>query len=138
MPKKYKITAVEQPEWNIIGGGIHNYNIEKTGKDDSQNLCFVLQGPDQEVVGGVIGSTVWNWLNVTLMWIKEELRGQGYGEQLLKLAEDEARNRGIKHAYLDTFSFQAPEFYKKLGYEVFGELEDFPTGHQRYFLRKEL
>jgi hypothetical protein len=42
------------------------------------------------------------------------------------------------HAYLDTFSFQAPDFYKKLGYEVFGELQDFPHGHQRYFMKKRL
>jgi GNAT superfamily N-acetyltransferase len=72
------------------------------------------------------------------MWIREELRGRGYGHRLLASAEDEARRRGAKNAYLDTFSFQAPGFYKKHGYRVFGELHDFPTGHQRYFLTKEL
>ncbi len=53
-------------------------------------------------------------------------------------AELEARQRGARCAYLDTFSFQAPDFYKKQGYEVFGELRDFPEGHRRYFLRKQL
>ena len=70
--------------------------------------------------------------------IKEELRGQGFGHRLLTLAEDEARHRGAKKAHLDTFSFQAPDFYKQHGYEVFGELQDFPPGHQRYFLSKQL
>jgi len=72
------------------------------------------------------------------MWLQEEFRGLGYGRKLLSLAEDEARKRGAEYAYLDTFSFQAPDFYKKLGDEVFGELGDFPVGHQRYFLKKEL
>lgn len=54
------------------------------------------------------------------------------------MAEDEARKRGAKHAYLDTFSFQALDFYRKYGYEIFGELQDFPVGHQRYYLVKQL
>jgi len=72
------------------------------------------------------------------MWVKEELRGRGYGYRLLTIAEDEARHRGAKNAYLDTFSFQAPGFYKQHGNRVFGELQDFPPGHQRYFMKKEL
>ncbi len=72
------------------------------------------------------------------MWIKEELRGCGYGHRLLTRIEDEARQHGAKNVYLDTFSFQAPDFYKQHGYQVFGELPDFPSGHQRYFLTKQL
>jgi ribosomal protein S18 acetylase RimI-like enzyme len=73
-----------------------------------------------------------------LMWMKEVLRGRGYGHRLLTLVEDEARKRGATKAFLDTFSFQAPGFYEKHGYHVFGELKDFPKGHQRYFFTKEL
>ena len=72
------------------------------------------------------------------MWVREDLRGQGFGRQLLKLAEEEARLRGAKNAYLDTFSFQAPAFYKSLGYQEFGRLDDFPDGHTRFFLTKSL
>ncbi|MDX9956267.1 MAG: GNAT family N-acetyltransferase, partial [Anaerolineae bacterium] len=86
----------------------------------------------------IIGETHWDWFYVNLMWLPEELRRHGYGKQLLALAEEEARRRGARHAYLDTFSFQAPEFYKKYGYQVFGTLENFPQGHQRYFLTKDL
>ncbi|MGB7097037.1 MAG: GNAT family N-acetyltransferase, partial [Anaerolineales bacterium] len=78
------------------------------------------------------------WFYLDLMWIKDDLRGRGYGQRLLTLAEDEARQRGAKNAYLDTFSFQAPDFYKKYGYKVFGELQDFPPGHHRYFMTKKL
>ncbi len=138
MNKEYKIVSVEKPEWGLIGGGIHNFNIQQAGEDNGQTLCFVLQGPEQEAAGGVIAHLHWEWLQVDLMWIKEDLRGQGYGARLLALAEDEARKLGAKNAYLDTFSFQAPDFYKKYGYQVFGELQEFPPGHQRYYLTKQL
>ena len=136
--KEYQIIYVEKSEWGITGGGISNYNTQQAGDDNAQTLCFVLQSPDQEIEGGVIGATYWDWFYLDLMWIKEELRGCGYGHRLMGLAEDEARQRGAKNAYLDTFSFQAPDFYKQHGYQVFGELQDFPPGHQRYFLRKQL
>lgn len=138
MDRKCQIAYAENPEWNIIGGGISDYNTEKAGDDQGQNLCFVLRTAEDEVVGGVIGATHWDWLYVNLMWIREDLRGQGYGNQLLAQAEEKARERGATKAYLDTFSFQAPEFYKKNGYEIFGELKEFPTGHQRYYLVKDL
>lgn len=138
MNEAYEIVSVENPEWGIIGQGITAYNTAQAGNDNGQNLCFVLRGPDEVVVGGIIGATYWNWLYVDLMWLKEEFRGQGYGSRLLELAEEEARQRGAKNAYLDTFSFQAPDFYKKHGYEVFGELADFPAGHRRFFMRKQL
>ena len=89
-------------------------------------------------MGGVIGATYWDWFQLDLMWVKEELRGHGYGRRLLTLAENEARRRGARHVHLDTFSFQAPGFYEKCGYQVFGVLQDYPAGHQRFYLAKEL
>lgn len=138
MDEAYQIEYVEKPEWSTIGQGIRNYNTRQAGDDHHQNLCFVLRAADQEIVGGIIGATHWEWLHIDLMWVKAELRGRGYGHRLLTLAEEEARKRGAKHVYLDTFSFQAPEFYKQYGYSVFGELPDFPRGHQRYYLTKQL
>lgn len=138
MDEEYTIVYVDKPEWGIIGPAISEYNTQQAGDDKARSLCFVLNGPNQEIVGGVIGATYWDWFHLDLMWVKEELRGRGYGHHLLLAAEEEARQRGAKNAYLDTFSFQAPEFYKRHGYQVFGELEDFPLGHQRYFLKKQL
>ena len=80
--------------------------------------------------------TQWNWLFIKLLWVSEELRGQGFGRALMSSAEQEALARGCTNIYLDTFSFQARDFYERLGYEVFGQLTDFPPGHKRYFLQK--
>jgi GNAT superfamily N-acetyltransferase len=90
------------------------------------------------MAGGLIGETYWNWLHIELLWLEEGLRGRGYGQRLVIMAEDEARRRGMKHAYLNTFSFQAPDFYERLGYQRFGTLEDFPPGHKRHYYRKDL
>jgi GNAT superfamily N-acetyltransferase len=141
MDNEYQIIYIEKPEqsvWGIIGRGINGYNSEQAGDDHAQRICFAVQGPGQEVVGGVVAAIYWDWLYIDLMWMREDLRGQGFGSRLLKLVEEEARKRGAKNSFLDTFSFQAPEFYKKHGYQVFGELRDFPPGHHRYFLAKVL
>lgn len=141
MNEEYSVVYVEKPEesaWGIIGRGLDHYNREQAGEEKYQRLCFVLHAPDQEIVGGILGEIYWDWLHVDLLWVKEELRGRGYGHQLLLRAEKEARQRGVKSVFLDTFSFQAPDFYKKHGYQIFGELGDFPRGHTRYFFTKQL
>ncbi|MBN1267117.1 MAG: GNAT family N-acetyltransferase [Anaerolineales bacterium] len=138
MEKDFPILSVDNPDWDTIGGGIHSYNIRKAGEDNGQNLCFMIQGPEEEALGGVIAAVHWDWLYIDLMWIKEEFRGLGYGRRLLEMVEDKARLLGAKNAYLDTFSFQAPGFYQKFGYQVFGELKDFPVGFQRFYLSKTL
>lgn len=141
MDEEFHIVYVDKPEeaaWGIIGRGVGTYNEQQAGDNNFQRLCFVLRTPDQDIVGGVLGETYWDWLYIDLLWVKDELRGRGYGRRLMTAAEDEARQRGAKNAYLDTFSFQAPDFYRHHGYQVFGELQDYPPGHQRYFLRKQL
>jgi GNAT superfamily N-acetyltransferase len=138
MDENYHIGYLEQPAWEIVGSGIREYNTQQAGDGHSLLLCFVLYAPDGSIVGGIIGETHWNWLFINLMWIQEELRDRGYGRELLAAAEEEGSKRGATNAYLDTFSFQAPDFYKKHGYQVFGVLDDFPQGHKRYYLTKKL
>jgi GNAT superfamily N-acetyltransferase len=141
MDEDYQIVYIEKPEesaWGIIGRAIHHYNIQQAGDNQFQRLCFVLQAADQEIVGGVLGELYWEWFHIDLLWVKDELRGRGYGHRLLTRVEVEARHRGANNAYLDTFSFQAPDFYERQGYRVFGELSDFPPGYKRYFLTKQL
>ena len=141
MDEEYQIDYIENPEesaWGIIGRGVGSYNKQQAGDNDFQRLCYVLHETDQDIVGGVLGATYWEWFYVDLIWVKDDLRGQGYGKQLMEIAEAEARRRGAKYAYLDTFSFQAPGFYEGIGYEIFGELGDYPPGHRRYFMKKKL
>ncbi len=135
------IVYIEKPEeaaWEIIGKGLQSFNIQHVGDEKFQRLCFALLSPTQEIVGGALGEIYWDWFHLDLMWIKDEFRGHSYVHRLLVSIEEEARKRGAKSVFLDTFSFQAPEFYLQHGYRVFGELPNFPTGHQRLFLTKEL
>ena len=141
MNEELDIVYIDKPEeaaWGIIGGGVSSYNKQQAGDNCFQRLCFVLQNPDDEILGGVMAEVYWEWLYIDLLWVKEELRGQGYGHQILETVEKEAQQLGAKNAYLDTFSFQSPGFYEDLGYEVFGELESFPPGQKRFFMKKEL
>ena len=70
MEEEYNIAYTDKPEWEIIGGGISSYNKQQAGDDRGKSLCFVLQAPNQEIVGGVIGATYWDWLYIDLMWVK--------------------------------------------------------------------
>lgn len=138
MVDSYSFEALDQPAWDVIGGGISAFNAQQAGDDDGRNLCFVIRSAQGEICGGVIAATYWDWLYINLMWIREDLRGHGYGSRLLALAEEEGVKRGARHSHLDTFSFQALDFYRKYGYQVFGQLDNFPAGHTRYFLSKDL
>jgi len=89
-----------------------------------------------EIVAGLIGKFVWDWLYIDMLWVDAALRHQGIGRKLMLAAESEAQARRCNGIYLWTQSFQAPDFYQKLGYQVFVQFPDFPTGHQRIGLMK--
>ncbi len=122
----------------LLGSRITEYNEAAVGYDDQKRIAVFLKDTEGDVVAGVFGSTYWDWLDISLLWVREDLRGRGYGSQLLKAAEEEARRRDCKQVLLDTFSFQSPGFYRKHGYEVFGELEGFAGAHTRLYMRKAL
>jgi len=92
------------------------------------------------VVGGLIGRTngIPEWLDVSVIWVAEDRRGQGTGRRLMGLAEEEAKRRGCRYARLATSDYQAPDFYRKLGYRLCGELENCPRGETVYYFGKEL
>jgi len=138
---KPKITIEEQPkddERRKVFEGLHRYNAAQTNDADCLSLTIFLRDVEDNVIGGLMGETFWGWLYVEFMWIEDSFRGRGYGKELLAAAEQEAIARGCSAALLDTFSFQAFEFYKRCGYEVFGTLENFPLAHKRYFMKKSL
>ena len=91
-----------------------------------------------EWMGGLTGYIWGGWLHLNFVWVMEALRRQGYGSQLMDAAEAFAAERGAFAATLETHSFQAPEFYAKRGYAIFGQLDDYPPGHTKLFLRKRL
>jgi len=113
------------------------YNAKAAGKAGHKPLAITARDKS-EILGLVTGYTVWDWLFVDTLWVSEAQRGKNMGKALLAKAESEARKRGARHAYLYSFSFQAPGFYRKLGYRQFGQLKDFPKGHSCHWLTKAL
>ncbi|MGF1621746.1 MAG: GNAT family N-acetyltransferase [Rhodomicrobiaceae bacterium] len=104
---------------------------------NQQRLEIVLR-QDGRIVAGLRGKTALRWLFVSTLAVAPECRGSGYGRKLMEEAERVAIERGCQGIWLDTFSFQAPGFYAKLGFERFGVIEDFPPGESRSFLMKRL
>ena len=102
-------------------------------------LALLLRRPGTaETVGGLWASVSFDWMAIDYLFVPEEWRGRGLGLRLLAAAEREAVQRGCVGLWLNTFGFQAPGFYRKAGFEVFGMLDDSPRGSQRLFLRKRL
>jgi ribosomal protein S18 acetylase RimI-like enzyme len=125
------------PGKRAVLAGLRAYNAKQVGRIDHVPLSVTLR-EKRNIVGAVVGDTHLGWLFVQWFWIDEKYRGKGFGEKLLTTAEAEARKRGAKNVYLDTWSFQAPGFYKKLGYREFGRLDDYPPGHYRAWMTKAL
>ncbi len=118
--------------------GLDEYNRQFVSVEGAGPVTIFLRDADGALAGGLLGYVFWGWLFVEILWLAEPARGQGFGSRLLEAAEQEAARRGCHHAFLDTMSFQALPFYQKRGYEIWGQLDDFPIGHKRYFLQKPL
>lgn len=122
----------------LIGKNLAEYNDAAVGFNDAQRVVVLLRDSEDRIVAGLYGSTFWNTFEISLLWVREDLRGRGYGTQLLEAAEREARSRGCAQAMLDTFSFQSPRFYRNHGYEEFGQIDGFAGEHSRYYFKKTL
>lgn len=108
------------------------------GIDDYRPLVVTVRDEQGHVVGGLWAGTGYGWLFVALLFVPEALRGRGIGTDLMARAEHEAISRGCHGAWLDTYKFQARGFYERIGYSCFGELNDYPPGFARYFMKKVL
>ena len=122
----------------FVTESLASYNVAATDVSAWYPVGFFLKSPRGEWLGGLMGELWCDWLHVKIVWVDAAARGQGNGSRLLRAAEDYAIERGCWSATLETMSFQARPFYEKLGYEVFAALEDYPPGHTKYYLRKQL
>jgi len=127
-----------QHDVETLSEGLAEHALPFTHTRGFRPLAVFARDARGTLVGGVYGHVNWNWLQVSLFWVSAEQRRHGLGSRLLGAIEQEAIARGCTQSHLDTFSYQARSFYERLGYQVFAALEDYPSGHTRYFLRKTL
>lgn len=107
-------------------------------KSPFENICLTVKDEKEEIKGGLVATLYWECLNVHFLWVDDSVRHHGYGSKLLQKAEKIAKEKNCRLIKLDTFSFQAPEFYKKHGFKIYGVVEDFPKGCTQYYLEKRL
>lgn len=123
----------------VIGAGLNAYNDDITKYNDRKSLAIVVRDKQSgQVIGGMLGRSSLGLLFIELVYLPEQLRNSGLGSKILKLFEQEGRNRGCSSGVLYTISFQAPSFYEKHGWERFGEIPCSPPGTSRIFLTKTL
>jgi GNAT superfamily N-acetyltransferase len=114
------------------------YNTAKTSDDKWTRLLLTIDDEAGTLAAGLYARMHFSWMFVDLLWVAEPIRGLHLGADLLAAAERTALQQGCHSVWLDTFSFQAPDFYRKQGYEIFGELPNYPAEHRRFFFRKKL
>jgi GNAT superfamily N-acetyltransferase len=117
--------------------GLGAYNDEHFGKQKVRSIAVSLKD-GRKVVGGIVGHLWATVLFIQYFWIEQKQRGKGFGTKLIAAIADEARRHGAVQAYVDTMSFQAPDFYRSCGYQEFGILKGYPGGVTRHSLTKSL
>jgi GNAT superfamily N-acetyltransferase len=130
--------APTEADRKAIQDALVAFNRSKTTLRDYRDVAVLIRDDAGTTIGGLSGYTSYRWMFIELLFVPESLRGQDIGTQLMAQAEAHARSLGLVGIWLDTFSFQARPFYEKLGYSVFGTIEDYPPGGARYFLSKTL
>lgn len=138
----FKIAVCSVEDRKIIADKINLYNLEKVAASIKENWIpfeHVIKNERGEVIAGILaGLGCWGGLEIKIVWVREDYRKSGIGTKLLIETEEKAKSKGAIIALLDTFDFQAKDFYLKNGYTIFGELDNFPIGHKRYYLQKKL
>lgn len=133
-------------QWNekdsqFIREKLIEYNMTQVPEGEKtalENTSFVLRNDEEEIVGGVTATMFWYHMHIDFLWVSEKYRGEGYGRELIQRAEELAKEKGCYLILLDTFSFQAPEFYQKLGFSVIGKIDDHPRGFQQFIFEKRI
>jgi GNAT superfamily N-acetyltransferase len=114
------------------------YNAAQAGVSTPEPIALLVRDESGEILGGLHGRVFYRWLYIDLLSVPEQARRQGIGSTLMQMAEDLAREKGCIGVWLDTFDFQAPAFYRTLGYSELGQIADYPPGHTRFFFQKRL
>ena len=132
------IVKMSDSDWQHISTQLRQYNVEQSsGLSVDPDIRVRLTLKDKEVpIGGIAGRAFYKSFMIDHLWIDKEHRRKGYGKKLLIAAEKIAKEHGCISAQTSSYSFQAPEFYQKLGYEVFGVFDGYPNGVKKLYLGK--
>lgn len=125
-------------DFKVLYDGMLKYHAKKGHQRVFEEINIFLKDEYKKVWAGAIAVVLWNGIEINSLWVNESLRGQGYGKKLVEMIEKEGKLRGCTIAYTNTFTWQAPKFYKKLGYKPYGELKDFPPGNSLTYFYKNL
>ncbi|GCE50025.1 acetyltransferase (GNAT) family protein [Thermosporothrix hazakensis] len=110
----------------------------RQARDAIKHLQLIVTDQEGCWQGGITAQQYWDWLELDVFWLPEELRGQGLGSSLLARIEAMGQEHGARKVLLTTFEFQARTFYERHGYTVVGTVEDYPPGSCYYTMVKKL
>lgn len=116
----------------------NNSQTEKKADEINKPIEIIVRDDKGEIIGGLYGRSIWGTLEVKTFVVKAQNRNKGIGKKIILEAEKEAKKRNCRFISLDTFSFQAPKFYERLGFEKVGTETDFPKGFDKYYYRKNI
>ncbi|MFS9140515.1 GNAT family N-acetyltransferase [Streptococcus infantis] len=133
-----RLEDTESQKAQKIGELVRSYNRSKREAAESEPLNLYVEDDSGELLAGLVAETFGNWLEIEYLFVKEELRGQGIGSQLLQQVESEAKKRNCRYVFVNTYQFQAPAFYQKHGYQEVFTLKDYPCTGQRHYYQKDL
>jgi len=122
----FRLENKESHKSQEIGNLIRGYNRSKREEAESEPLNIYVEDEKGNLLAGLIAETFGNWLEIEYLFVKEELRGQGIG------------SRNCRFAFVNTYQFQAPDFYKRHGYKEVFTLQDYPYIGKRYYYQKNL
>lgn len=138
---KYIINYEKNPKANdiqILNNGIMEHAKQVKGMKQLNFFAFFIRDENKQIVGGCGGDNMYGCFYIGQLWVTESLRGQGYGTQLMKVAENYAIECGCHFIAVNTMDWEALDFYKKLGFYVEFERKGFDKNSIFYFLRKDL
>lgn len=133
-----EVSQANEDPFAALNGLLNDYNAAQGAPWAYKPLWLFARDGTGQVQGGIRGGTSWSWCTIDVLAVAEAWRGKGIGSRLLGRAEAIARQRGCIGIRLDTISFQAPGFYRRLGYAECGRIEDYPPGHTRLWFMKRL
>jgi ribosomal protein S18 acetylase RimI-like enzyme len=141
-PYTLTVTHADDEERQTIRQGVIAFNRAARPhlfdpNAETRWLNVYLHDADGRLIGGAVGELEWNQLYVNYLWVDDAQRGRGLGRELLSRLEAEAQTHGCTYAILTTYEFQALDFYRKQGFRVVGQIEDFPPGSNYYLLRHD-